>query len=48
VLIRKALLKYNGNVSRTATALGISRGTLYNKMKKYGLAYSETDSVVPR
>ncbi len=48
VLIRKALLKYNGNVSRTATALGISRGTLYNKMKKYGLAYTETDSVAPR
>ncbi len=48
VLIRKALLKYNGNVSRTATALGISRGTLYNKMRKYGLAYSESDSVTTR
>jgi DNA-binding NtrC family response regulator len=40
VLIRKVLLQNNGNVSRTAGALGISRGTLYNKMKKYGMAYS--------
>ncbi|HNW59582.1 MAG TPA: helix-turn-helix domain-containing protein [bacterium] len=48
VVIRQVLLKYNGNVSRTATALGISRGTLYNKMKKYGLAYSESEEPEPR
>lgn len=44
VVIRKVLLQHNGNVSRTAAALGISRGTLYNKMKKYGLIYSESES----
>ncbi len=43
VLIRKALLQHSGNVSRTAGALGISRGTLYNKMRKYGLILSESD-----
>lgn len=35
-LIQKALQKTGHNVSRTANELGISRGTLYNKMKKYG------------
>ncbi len=40
-LIGKALTKNAGNVSRTAQSLGISRGTLYNKMRKYGLAYTE-------
>jgi DNA-binding NtrC family response regulator len=48
VLIRKALLQHSGNVSRTAGALGISRGTLYNKMKKYRLALSESDTVPSR
>lgn len=36
-LIGQALHYHSGNMSRTATTLGISRGTLYNKIRKYGL-----------
>jgi len=35
--IQKALLKYKGNYSTIAAELGISRTTLYHKIKKYGL-----------
>ena len=35
--IQKALLKYKGNYSTIAAQLGISRTTLYHKIKKYGL-----------
>jgi len=33
----EALHKTSGNVSKTAKMLGISRDTLYRKMKKYGI-----------
>ncbi len=36
-LILEALKKYNFNRTLTATALGISRKTLFNKMKRHGL-----------
>ncbi|MDE6349068.1 MAG: sigma-54-dependent Fis family transcriptional regulator, partial [Bacteroides sp.] len=36
-MIRKALDKCNGNLSAVAAQLGITRQTLYNKMKKYEL-----------
>lgn len=36
-MIRKALEKCNGNLSAVAVQLGITRQTLYNKMKKFGL-----------
>ena len=36
VLIRKALQKFQGNVSHAAVALGLSRGALYRRMEKYG------------
>jgi transcriptional regulator of acetoin/glycerol metabolism len=35
--IRKALTKYKGNYSSIAAELGISRTTLYHKIRKYGL-----------
>ncbi len=35
--IRRALLKYKGNYSSIAAELGISRTTLYHKIRKYGL-----------
>jgi len=36
----QALLRYAGNVARAAGALGVSKGTLYNKIKRYQLAFS--------
>jgi len=36
-LIRGALYDNNGNLRLTAEALGIARGTLYTKMKRYGI-----------
>jgi DNA-binding NtrC family response regulator len=37
MLVRKALQRYQGNVSQAADALGLSRGALYRRMEKYGL-----------
>jgi DNA-binding NtrC family response regulator len=37
ILIRKALQRFQGNVSQAAEALGLSRGALYRRMQKYGL-----------
>lgn len=36
-LIRNTIDKFEGNLSLVATQLGISRQTLYNKIKKYGI-----------
>jgi DNA-binding NtrC family response regulator len=36
-LIKKALARYNGNVSHAATALGLSRSALYRRLERYGL-----------
>lgn len=35
VMIRKAIRKHEGNLSAVAAELGVTRQTLYNKMKKY-------------
>jgi DNA-binding NtrC family response regulator len=37
LLIRKALTRFDGNVSKAADALGLSRGALYRRMQRYGL-----------
>jgi transcriptional regulator of acetoin/glycerol metabolism len=37
LLIRKALQRFEGNISQAAEALGLSRGALYRRMEKYGL-----------
>jgi DNA-binding NtrC family response regulator len=37
ILISKALARYSGNVSQAAEVLGLSRGTFYRRMEKYGL-----------
>ncbi|MCL4111243.1 UNVERIFIED_CONTAM: hypothetical protein GTU68_026494 [Idotea baltica] len=36
-VIRDAILKHNGNLSRAAKELGLGRTTLYRKLSKYGL-----------
>jgi DNA-binding NtrC family response regulator len=36
-LIRKALTRFNNNVSHAADALGLSRSALYRRMQRYGL-----------
>ncbi|MBR5964124.1 MAG: response regulator [Bacteroidaceae bacterium] len=35
--IREVIREHNGNIKAAAKALGISRSTLYSKMKRYGL-----------
>ena len=37
-----ALLHFGGNVAYAARALGVARGTLYAKMKRYGIPVSDT------
>jgi transcriptional regulator of acetoin/glycerol metabolism len=37
VLIRKALSRYDGNVSHAAKALGLSRSALYRRLQQLGL-----------
>jgi len=37
LLISKALARYSGNVTQAAEVLGLSRGTFYRRMEKYGL-----------
>jgi transcriptional regulator of acetoin/glycerol metabolism len=37
-LIKKALSRHGGNVTQAAEALGLSRGALYRRLEKYGLA----------
>ncbi len=38
VLIQKALSRYDGNVSRAADALGLSRSALYRRLQKHDLS----------
>ena len=35
--IREAMERHNGNLTLVAKSLNISRPTLYNKLKKYGI-----------
>ncbi len=39
-ILRKTLLEFEGNISRTAKKLGIGRATVYRKAKKYNLPIS--------
>ena len=37
-VIKQALLKCNGNLTRASEELGIGRSTLYRKMEEYGIS----------
>ena len=37
LLIKKALARFNGNVSHAASTLGLSRSALYRRLERYGL-----------
>ena len=37
LLIKKALARHDGNVSRAADALGLSRSAMYRRLQRYGL-----------
>jgi DNA-binding NtrC family response regulator len=37
ILIRKALKKYNGNITQAANELGLTRSSLYRRLEKYGI-----------
>ncbi len=36
-LVKKAMLRFKGNVSRTAKALGLSRSALYRRLQRHGV-----------
>ena len=36
-LIKKALARFDGNVSQAANTLGLSRSALYRRLQRYGL-----------
>jgi two-component system NtrC family response regulator len=36
-MIEKAILHYEGNVSKIADALGLSRAALYRRFEKFGI-----------
>ena len=36
-LVRRALSKYQGNISQAAKELGLTRAALYRRLEKYGL-----------
>jgi two-component system NtrC family response regulator len=40
-MIRQSVAHYQGNLSRVARALGLSRGALYRRLDKFGIPYSE-------
>lgn len=44
--IKNILLKYSGNISSAAEALGIGRNTLYRKMRKYEIDCSEMEQCI--
>jgi two-component system, NtrC family, C4-dicarboxylate transport response regulator DctD len=42
-LVHQELLRNGGDLKRTYEALGVSRKTLYDKMRKYGLGRPPAD-----
>ena len=42
-MIRQALSHYEGNISRVARSLGLSRGALYRRLEKHAIPYDAPD-----
>jgi transcriptional regulator of acetoin/glycerol metabolism len=42
-MILKCIRHYDGNVSRAAEALGLSRAALYRRLEKHGIAAKDED-----
>ena len=42
-MIKRALKKYQGHISKAANALGISRNALYRRMEKHGIDKEDFD-----
>ena len=40
-MIRQSLQHYDGNISRVAKALGVSRGALYRRLEKFGIPFEQ-------
>jgi two-component system NtrC family response regulator len=45
-MVISAIRKYTGNVAKAAEALGISRPTIYDLMKKHGFHHSPPDELL--
>jgi transcriptional regulator with PAS, ATPase and Fis domain len=39
LMIRKNINLYHNNLTKVAKALGLSRGSLYRRLDKYGIPY---------
>ncbi len=37
LLIKRAMARFDGNVSRAARSLGLSRSALYRRLQRYGI-----------
>jgi transcriptional regulator of acetoin/glycerol metabolism len=37
MMVRNALSRFQGDISKAAEALGLSRGALYRRLEKYGI-----------
>ncbi len=37
LLIKRAMTRFDGNVSRAAKSLGLSRSALYRRLQRYGI-----------
>jgi two-component system NtrC family response regulator len=42
-MIRQSLAHYDGNISRVAKALGLSRGALYRRLEKHAIPFDATE-----
>jgi two-component system NtrC family response regulator len=43
-MIERVLAQHEGNISRVARALGLSRAALYRRLEKHGLASGAEDA----